>query len=90
MSLDLNYAVFTTSYVIEKMSAIVYVVHDKDGDWQFFGNEKDVDEQNGRVVSLGEIIKIDRTIEEILWIPLSTEARRDKIGAEWTTAFYSQ
>jgi len=84
-----NKPVFTTRFVIENLSEIIYVVHDKDDDWQLFSKE-DAGEQDARVVSMGEILNIDPTIEEILWIPEGTEAWRDGIGKEWTTKVYSE
>jgi len=90
MELDFNQAVFTTKYITEDKSIIVYVVHDKDEDWQFFGSEKGIDEKDGRVISLGEVIRLDPTIKEILWIPAGTEAWRANPGSEWTTGIYSE
>lgn len=79
-----NRAVFTTRYVIENKAVIVYVSHDKDGDWQFFSNE-DANEQDARVVSMDEILEIDPSIKEILWMPEGTEAWRKGVGQEWAT-----
>ena len=55
------------------------------GDWQFFGPEDDVHENDARIVSLKEIIELDPTLDDILWIPEGTEARRVSVGSEWTT-----
>jgi hypothetical protein len=80
---DLNKAVFTTVYVLNRISPIVYVSHDADDDWQFFGPEKNVQIDKARVMSLGEIIEMDPTVKELLNMPIGTEAHRKDIGSEW-------
>ena len=85
MNFDYSQIVFTTKYVIQKESEIVFVAHDKEGEWQFFGRENDVHENDARIVSLKEIIDLDPTLNDILWIPEGTEARRARVGSEWTT-----
>lgn len=74
MSIDLNQAVFTTKYVVEKNSPIIYVSHDEEGDWQFFGAEVGLTSDDARVVSLGEIIGIQPSLKEILWMPAGMQA----------------
>lgn len=90
MELNLDMAVFTTKYIIENNSSVVYVVHDHDGDWQFLGREEDINEKDGRIIALGEMINIDPSIKDILWLPSGMEARRSAIGDEWTTEVYSE
>lgn len=84
-----NRPVFTTKFVTEGQSEIIYAVHDKDGDWQLFSKE-DASEQDARVVLMEEILNIDPTIKEILWMPEGTEAWREGIGEEWTTKICSE
>lgn len=84
-----NKPVFTTKFVIEDRSEIIYVTHDKEGDWQFFSKEE-ASEQEARVVSMDEILDLDNSIEEILWIPEGTEAWREGVGKEWTTKVFSE
>ena len=79
----LTKAVFTTVYVIENNSPIVYVSHDIDGDWQFFGHEKDVEIDKARVVSLEEIIEIDSSVKDVLDMPRGTAAHRKSRESEW-------
>jgi hypothetical protein len=79
-----NVAVFTTKYVVEKGSPIIYVSHDDEGDWQFFSKE-DATEQEARIVTLDEIIERDPSIKEILWMPEGMEAWREGAGKAWTT-----
>ena len=70
-----NKTVFTTKFVIEDGSEIIYVAHDKDDDWQFFSKE-DASEQEARIVFMNEILDLDASLKEILWIPEGTEAWR--------------
>ena len=86
--MELDQAVFTTKYVMEGSSCIVYVVHEKDHEWQFFGNEKDISESDARIISLGEMLDLDPTIQGILWIPPGTEAWRGCVEDDWTTAVF--
>ena len=55
---NLNVAVFTTKYVLELQSPILYVSHDEeDGAWQFFG-EEDVTESDCRIISLLNFLEL--------------------------------
>lgn len=80
---DLNTAVFTTKYVIEQNSAILYVYHYEDGSWQFNGVEKHLKDEDYKVVSLGEILTIDKTLDQIGDIPLGFEAIRKTKTDKW-------
>lgn len=79
-------AVITTKFVIENKSPIVSVFRDEDGDWQFFSKEENIQEKDARVVSLNEILEIDSTIKDILWISNGMQAWRDNIDGEWNTS----
>lgn len=79
-----NLAVITTKFVIENNSPILSVFRDEEGDWQFFGFEE-VEEQDARVVSLEEILKIDPSIQEILWLSNGMTAHRENAQVEWKT-----
>lgn len=83
-----NVAVITTKYVIENESPIVLVFKDIEGDWQFFGKEENIGEEDGRVVSLSEILDIDPSIEDILWIDNGTQAWREGYDKEWKYSKY--
>lgn len=80
---SLTKAVFTTVYVIENNSPIVYISHDMDGDWQFFGPEQNVGIDESRIVLLGEIIEMDPSIQKVLDIPNGTTAYRKSQESEW-------
>ncbi|BES62221.1 hypothetical protein [Dysgonomonas capnocytophagoides] len=80
---DLNVAVFTTKYVLEQQSPIIYVFHyEDDGAWQFSGDE-DCDENDYRIVSFEEIISLDASILEVVNIPLGYYAKRKDKESHW-------
>ena len=67
---SLNTAVFTTKYVLEKNSLILYVYHyEEDGAWQFSGKEE-CNDSDYRIISLEEMINIDKSILELAVLPL--------------------
>ncbi|HET6224709.1 MAG TPA: hypothetical protein VFF27_00425 [Bacteroidia bacterium] len=80
---SLTKAVFTTVYVIENNSPIVYVSHDMDGDWQFFGSEENIEIDKSRIVLLEEIIERDPSVKELLDMSKGTAAYRKSRESEW-------
>jgi hypothetical protein len=83
MSHDLGIYVFTTRYVIKEQSPIVCVLHDEDGDWQFLGREGNLTEDDAMVVSLDEMIQFDRTLSEVVDLPVGKQALRTNKGEPW-------
>lgn len=81
--INYNIYVFTTKYVIKRGSPIVRVLHDEDGDWQFLGNEDNLQETDAMVVSLREIIEFDETLSKIIDLPIGKQAIRNSIGDDW-------
>ena len=80
---SLNKAVFTTSHIIAGLP-ITQVYHDDDGDWQFFGEHGEPSEESARVVSLGEILELDKSLEKVISnLPKGYEAYRDDEDSEW-------
>lgn len=80
---DLNTAVFTTKYVLNNNSPILYVYHYKeDGAWTFLGIESLIDEDY-RVVPLEEIFNIDSSILKIVSLELGYCACRKSREAKW-------
>jgi len=79
----LNTAVFTTRFIIENKDTITFVYHfDEDGAWQFSGTQQAGDDDY-RVVSLEEIIKLDKTVLELADLPLGYEAYRLDNKSPW-------
>lgn len=81
----LNTAVFTTKFVVEDKKTITYVTRDaEDGDWQFFSNDEyenfgDV----AKLVSLGNILKLDPTLIELCDLPIGYYAERKDASENW-------
>lgn len=83
----LNTAVFTTKFVVKDKKEITYVTHEiEDGAWQFFSNDHfDNFEEVAMLVSLDEIIMMDKTVLEIADLPLGFIATRQSAKDIWKT-----
>ncbi len=81
-----NTAVFTTKFVIVDKKDITTVTHEKeDGAWQFFSADHfDNFEDIAKVVGLGEIIKLDKTVLDLADMPEGFTAHRKYKGDKWT------
>ncbi|MGB4093323.1 MAG: hypothetical protein WBK46_15500 [Ruminococcus flavefaciens] len=80
---DENTAVITTKAVIMNERPIVLVFHDKDdGMWEFLDGE-DVNEENAAVVSLSEILELDKSLNELAELPIGFGAFRDDKDQDW-------
>ena len=81
---NLNTAVFTTKYILNNDSPILYVYHyEEDGAWEFLGMETDINDDDYRVLSLEEIINIDSSVLKIISIKMGYYAKRESREAEW-------
>ena len=78
----LSSAVFTSKYVMAQGSPIVFVAHNEDGSWEFWGKEI-IDESEIMVVLLEQIIKTDPTVQEVADLPVQFTAVREAKGASW-------
>ena len=85
---NLSEAVITTRFVLENNSTIVSVFKDTDGEWQFFGNEECISEQDARIISLNEILQIDPTIKELFEITSGSHAYRENKDDDWKIEQY--
>ncbi len=56
---------FTTTDILSGKKPVLVVVHDGDGDWQFFSSD-DVSLDGARLVSLEQIIKLDASFLELV------------------------
>ena len=76
-----NLGVLTTQPVLNG-HPILLVSHDPDGDWQFLcGTTNDVDD--GRLVALAEIVKIEPALLELARLPIGWRAHRESPGQPW-------
>jgi hypothetical protein len=82
--MDYNQATVTTKYVTDNKSKVVYAVHTKEG-WQFYGSEKDIAENDIRIISLNNILEINPHVKDILWLTEGMEAWINENKEEWQT-----
>jgi hypothetical protein len=81
--INFNIYVFTTRNVVKNGFPIIRVLHDEDDDWQFLSDEENLTEEDAVVLSLEEIIKLDKTILEIINLPKNRQALRNNKGKTW-------
>lgn len=79
---DDDLSVFTTKQVING-KPILHVFHNDNGDWQFHGEEIPK-EEDGIVVCLKELIKMDPSLNEVFFLHYGEVASRPHKGGEWT------
>lgn len=73
--------VYTTKQALEG-DPILYVYHNKDGDWQFH-TSREPDLNDAKLICLEEITKLDPTINDIYHLQYGWYAWRDSIEDEW-------
>ena len=74
--LNLNTYIITTKNVINNNFPIIRVIHDEDGDWQFLGDEENLTEDDAVVISIEELLSIDKSVKEVLNMPIEKQAMR--------------
>lgn len=80
-----NTACFSCRHVIKGSAPILYVTHDADdGGWQFLCGG-DHTEEDAMIVCMGEVVKIDPSVNELHAIPEGTGATRETRGGAWKT-----
>ena len=77
-----NTAVISLTRIISGSQPILYVVHDKDGDWQFLDGG-DVSEEDAATVALRNIAKRDPSIKSLADLPIGWAAERTAVDQEW-------
>jgi len=80
----LSTAIFTTKYVLDEESPILHVYHFEDGSWQFSGSEEDLGDEEYRLVSLGEILELDGSLDQLGNLEMGFEAVRDSRADKWS------
>lgn len=76
-------AVFTCNHVTEEKSPILYATHDTDGDWQFLCGRNDHTEENAKIISLKNIVELDKTLNQLFEMPMGVGVERNRIGENW-------
>ena len=77
-----NKSAITTKYVVNNNSIIVSVFYDEDGDWQFLG-EEEVSEEDAIVVSIQEMIDIDKSLVNLPDLKEDESAYRKNKESIW-------
>lgn len=77
-----NKSAITTKYVVNNNSIIVSVFYDEDGDWQFLG-EEEVSEEDAIVVSIQEMIDIDKSLVNLPDLKEGESAYRENKESIW-------
>ena len=79
--------VFVTGLVHDEGLPVLWVVHDKDGDW-LFGNGEDFSPKTASVIHLSHIVADHPDVKEVADLPRGWHARRNAVGAAWLRAKY--
>ena len=78
-----NTAVLTCNHILENAADILYVSHDEDdGMWQFLCGGTHIQE-DARVISLNEVLLLDKTVSEISGMPCGYIAERKSKNSDW-------
>jgi hypothetical protein len=77
-----NLAVFTTAKILSRIDAILYVLHDDEGDWQFHSGN-DVCEDEPKIVTLSEIVELDSSVLILADLPIGAFATRKNKDECW-------
>ena len=80
--MEKNKPVITTKYIMDRISPVLSVYHDMEGDWQFMGPEN-VTEEEAMVISIEQMLKIDPSVKETLNIGLGYSAHRKSMNDKW-------
>ncbi|HXX64874.1 MAG TPA: hypothetical protein VEO56_13835 [Bacteroidota bacterium] len=79
--------VATQRMVVEKKQPILYVVHDKDGEWAFLADERSIIDPVVEL-SIQDIIAIDSTVLQVADLKKGWKASRASRGSPWVATEY--
>ena len=77
-----NKSAITTKYVVNNNSIILSFFYDEDGYWQFLG-EEEVSEEDAIVVSIQEMIDIDKSLVNLPDLKEGESAYRKNKESIW-------
>lgn len=77
-----NLGIFTTRQWLDLNKPILRVVHDIDGDWQFLTGDQMPEDI--RLVALEQMVKRDKTLNQVYDLDYGYSLNRDFVGGEWT------
>lgn len=79
-----NCATFTTRFILEGLDWIGLVFHDaEDGTWQFHSLDRELNMKDAAIMSLGNIVRLDPSVEELADLPRGWKARRTSKSSPW-------
>ena len=73
---------FTCCHVLEENKSIRYISHDEDGSWQFLCGQNHTQEE-ARVLSLAEIVGIDKEVGKLSHLKYGEYAEKDVGSDRW-------
>jgi hypothetical protein len=76
-------ACFSCRHVVSDGLPILHVSHDSDGEWQFLCGQNH-EESDAKIIGIGEIVRIDPTVNRIADMPTGFAADRKTIRDDWT------
>lgn len=76
-------AVFTCSHVLIDKIPILYVYHDKEGDWQFLCGRNNHIDAKAKIITLKEATEIDTTLNDLYEMPKGIGVERRAVGEKW-------
>jgi hypothetical protein len=80
--------VVTQRKIMEKKEPILFVLHDKDGDWQFLAADEFGGMDQVVELALNDIIKMDSSIAQVAELPQGWKAIRRNTSLPWTISIY--
>lgn len=78
-----NKIVLTTSYVLTAGSPVTFVLYDEDGDWQLFGEDEVVEDEEPYVVSVEEMLELEPALRKLPDMQPGQAVARDKNNTRW-------
>ena len=82
--------VVTERKVVEKKLPILFVLHDKEGDWQFLANDENGGMDQVVELCLNDIVKMDTSIAMVADLPKGWKAIRTNTSSTWNTSLYRE
>lgn len=82
---DREREVFVCSHVAAQ-APILYVSHDADSDWQFLCGAPHEDAEGARLISLGQVVEADPTLNQLAKLGSGQQATREQVGADWSVS----
>ncbi|MFT4222615.1 hypothetical protein [Dysgonomonas sp.] len=78
-----NKQVLTTSYVLTNDSPITFVLYDEDEDWQLFGDDEVVEDEDAYMVSVEEILEMEPALRKLPDMQPGQAVVREKGSTRW-------